>query len=213
MALRSVGGRYWQVHRGPDLSHPAHRLTTAVDDDLIRRNPCRIKNAGQETAEERPISTLDQVFAIAEKIQPRYLPMVLLAALAQLRFGELIALRSSSINLDVMELRVDRATTELEAGGQHDGDPKSRAGKRPISLPHSLRTDIRCTLSAARRPAQMGGCSSDHKAGSHDGGTSTGSGRRRSKLRRFRPKWISISTTCDLQEARGPPGPGRRSRS
>jgi hypothetical protein len=29
-------------------------LNTAVDDGLIRRNPCRIKGAGQEKSAERP---------------------------------------------------------------------------------------------------------------------------------------------------------------
>jgi hypothetical protein len=36
-------------------------FATAVDDDLIRRNPCRIQGAGQDKADERPTATLDQV--------------------------------------------------------------------------------------------------------------------------------------------------------
>ncbi|MEV0727723.1 site-specific integrase [Polymorphospora sp. NPDC050346] len=117
-------------------------FATAVDDDLIRRNPCRIKGAGQDKAEERPTATLDQVFAIAEAIQPRYRLLVLLAAFAQLRFGELVALRRRNIDLDRMELRVRRATAEMEDGTQIDDDPKSEAGKRPISLPRGLHGDI-----------------------------------------------------------------------
>ena len=38
---------------------------------------------GQDKAEERPTATLEQVFAIAEAIQPRYRLFVLLAAFAQ----------------------------------------------------------------------------------------------------------------------------------
>jgi site-specific recombinase XerD len=68
-------------------------FTTAVDDDLVRRNPCRIKGAGFEHTDERPTATLDQVLAIAQAIQPRYRLLVLLATFAQLRFGELVALR------------------------------------------------------------------------------------------------------------------------
>ena len=114
-------------------------FATAVDDDLIRRNPCRIKRARQDKAEERPTATLDQVFAIAEAIQPRYRLLVLLATFGQLRFGELVALRKHSIDLDSMELYVRRATAEMEDGTQVDDDPKSEAGKRPISLPDALR--------------------------------------------------------------------------
>ena len=33
-------------------------LNTAVDDGLIRRNPCRIKGAGQEKSPERPVLTV-----------------------------------------------------------------------------------------------------------------------------------------------------------
>ena len=42
-------------------------LQTAVDDELIRRNPCRIKGAGNERSPERPTVTIEQVYAIAER--------------------------------------------------------------------------------------------------------------------------------------------------
>jgi len=117
-------------------------FSTALDDDLIRRNPCRIRGAGQSEADERPTATLAQVFAIADEIQPRYRLLVLLATFAQLRFGELMALRRSSIDLGAMELRVRKATVELEDGTQVDDDPKSKAGKRSVSLPTALKIDI-----------------------------------------------------------------------
>jgi integrase len=131
-------------------------FATAVDDDLIRRNPCRIKGASQDKADERPTATLDQVFGIAEAIRPRYRLMVLLAAFAQLRFGELIALRRNSIDLAKMELRVRRATAEMEDGTQVDDDPKSEAGKRPISLPTGLRDDIAIHLDRYAQPGPSG---------------------------------------------------------
>src|SRR6266536_953483 len=48
-------------------------LNTAVDDELIRRNPCRIKGAGIERAPERPTATVAQVFDLAGLV-PRPLP-------------------------------------------------------------------------------------------------------------------------------------------
>lgn len=123
--------------------HRLGRLATAVDDDLIRRNPCRIKGAGHDRADERPTAALDQVFAIAEALQPRYRLLVLLAAFAQLRFGELIALRRRDINLDTMELRVARATAEMQDGTHIGDDPKSEAGKRPINGRTPLRRPAR----------------------------------------------------------------------
>lgn len=40
-------------------------LNTAVDDELIVRNPCRIKGAGAVRHAERPIATVQQVTALA----------------------------------------------------------------------------------------------------------------------------------------------------
>ena len=131
-------------------------FTTAVDDDLVRRNPCRIKGAGSMHTDERPTATLEQVFAIAQAIQPRYRLLVLLATFAQLRFGELVALRRASIDLDTMELRVRKATAEMADGSLVDDDPKSRAGIRPISLPAALRPDIEWQLKYVAQPGPIG---------------------------------------------------------
>lgn len=132
-------------------------FATAVDDDeLIRRNPCRIKGASQDKADERPIATLDQVFAIAAAIQPRYRLLVLLATFAQLRFGELVGLRRHDIDLASMELRVRTATAELQDGSQIDDEPKSRAGKRPVSLPRGLKPDIELHLARYAEPDPTG---------------------------------------------------------
>lgn len=47
-------------------------LETAVDDDLISRNPCRIKGAGKESAAERRIAPVAQVDALADAIGIRW---------------------------------------------------------------------------------------------------------------------------------------------
>ena len=38
---------------------------TAADDELVRRNPCRIDGAGDEDSPERDVISLPDVFAIA----------------------------------------------------------------------------------------------------------------------------------------------------
>jgi integrase len=137
-------------------------FATAVDDELIRRNPCRIKKAGTEKANERPTATLHQVFAIAEAIQPRYRLLVLLAAFAQLRFGELVALRRVNVVLpplstaDPPMLKITRATGEMEDGTQYDDDPKSEAGKRSVNLPRALRVEIEQHMAAYAQPGPDG---------------------------------------------------------
>jgi integrase len=131
-------------------------LATAADDGLIRRNPCRVKGGGQHKSEERPTASIAQVLAIADAIDPRYRLFVLLATFAQLRFGELVALRRNSIDLGAMELRVRRATAELTDGTQLDDDPKSEAGRRPISLPLELRPDVERHLAEFAEPGPTG---------------------------------------------------------
>jgi integrase len=47
-------------------------LTTAVEEDnLLPHNPCRIRGAGDEQAEERPVLTVAQVFELAEVVGRR----------------------------------------------------------------------------------------------------------------------------------------------
>jgi hypothetical protein len=60
---------------------------------LIRRNPCRIKDAGKESAGERPLATVEQVDALADAMGPRWRLMVYLAAYASLRPEEQAELR------------------------------------------------------------------------------------------------------------------------
>ncbi len=47
-------------------------LMTAVDEDkILPQNPCRIRGAGDENTEERPVLTVPQVFALAERVGRR----------------------------------------------------------------------------------------------------------------------------------------------
>lgn len=74
-------------------------LNTAVEDGLIRRNPCRIKGAGDDKTSERQVLDIDRVYAIVEAFGGRYRAPVLLATFTSLRFGELAALRRRDVDL------------------------------------------------------------------------------------------------------------------
>jgi integrase len=63
-------------------------LNTAVDDGLIRRNPCRIKGPSQEKSPERPVLSMSDIGALADAIDQRYHALVLLAIFGSLRWGE-----------------------------------------------------------------------------------------------------------------------------
>ena len=83
-------------------------MNTAVDDGLIKRNPCRIKGAGSEDSPERPVLSVAQVYALADAVGLRYRALILLAAFSSLRWGELAALRPEDIDLDACTVRVTR---------------------------------------------------------------------------------------------------------
>ncbi|MFC8594671.1 tyrosine-type recombinase/integrase [Streptomyces atroolivaceus] len=118
-------------------------LETAVEDELIRRNPCRIRGAGKETAAERPVATIDQVDALADALGPRWRLMVYLGAYGPLRPEEQAELRRKDIDLDNLTVRVRQAAPELTTGRRAEGPTKSEAGKRLVVLPAFLRADLR----------------------------------------------------------------------
>ncbi|WP_369145115.1 tyrosine-type recombinase/integrase [Streptomyces sp. R44] len=151
-AISPAKVRTWRAERrnatGATTTAKSYRLLkaimqTAVEDDLIRRNPCSIRGAGREDADERPVATVGQVFALAEAIGIRWRLMVLLGAFASMRPEELAELRRGDIDLDTGSVRVRRAAPELNTGRRVIGDPKSRAGKREIMLPGFILLDVR----------------------------------------------------------------------
>ncbi|GAB3108782.1 site-specific integrase [Streptomyces calidiresistens] len=144
--------RTWRAERlgvtGATTVAKAYRLLkavmeTAVDDELIRRNPCRIRGAGSERARERPTATVDQVDALANAVGPRWRLMVYLGAYGPLRPEEQAALRRRDVTLEPLTVRVTTAAPELTTGRRVEGDTKSRAGARVIHLPAFLHIEIK----------------------------------------------------------------------
>ncbi|MFJ6464718.1 tyrosine-type recombinase/integrase [Streptomyces sp. NPDC091387] len=117
-------------------------METAVDDELIRRNPCRIRGAGKESSAERQIATVAQVDALADALGPRWRLMVYLGAYGPMRPEEQAELRRKDVDLDEMTIRVRMAAPELTTGRRAPGDTKSDAGKWVVVLPAFLRTDL-----------------------------------------------------------------------
>jgi integrase len=108
---------------------------TAVSDEMILRNPCRLKGASSEHAPERPVATVAQVGQLYEAIDDRFKAMVLLAAWCSLRLGETLALTRRDIDLTAGTVRVDKAESQLEHGKRIIGPPKTKAGVRTVAIP------------------------------------------------------------------------------
>ena len=138
-------------------------LGTAVEDELIVKNPCVLKTAGVEHSPERPTVTIEQVYWLADQIEPSLRALVLLAAFCGLRLGELLALTRARVDLLHGTVTVREQLQELASGKQIVGPPKSAAGVRTVAIPEAIVADLEAHLARwARRGA--GGhlfCNSD----------------------------------------------------
>lgn len=158
--------RRWRADKlasgtGPTTVAKAYALLraimgTAVADQMIRRNPCTIKGASTVHTPERPTATVQEVYDLADAIQPRYRALVLLAGFLGLRWGELIGLHRRDIDLDRGALRVRRAVAELNNGQREIKAPKSAAGKRTVAIPGAILADVRAHLERYAEPGADG---------------------------------------------------------
>jgi len=140
-------------------------LTTAVEDGLIPANPCTIKGAGIEPADERPIPTVAQARQLAAAIHPRMRCVVLLAAFVGLRKGELLGLRRGDIDLGGNEITVAQQR-QLDRNGTHlVGPPKTDAGRRTLAIPAALVDDLRDHLDSYAQPGVDSYVFTGHKGG------------------------------------------------
>jgi integrase len=131
-------------------------FNTAVDDSLIRRNPCRIKGAGQEKSPERPVLTVREVFALADAFDRRYRLLILLAVFGSLRWGELAALRTHHIDLTSHAIRIEASIVELIDGSLVTKSPKSPASRLTVSIPAFLLEDVETHLDRFTGPGDGG---------------------------------------------------------
>ncbi|MDN3268190.1 tyrosine-type recombinase/integrase [Streptomyces sp. MA15] len=158
--------REWRAERlritgAKTITAKAYRLLraimeTAVDDELIPRNPCRIKGAGKEKAAERRIATVAQVDALANAVGMRWRLMVYLGAYGPMRPEELAGLRRRDVDVDKLRVRIRLAEPERMNGRRVQGDTKSEAGTRTVILPAFLRRELRWHLESYAEPGPDG---------------------------------------------------------
>ena len=117
-------------------------FTTAVEDEIVMRNPCLVRGASSGLSPERPIATIAEVNALVEEMEPPYRAMVILAAWCGLRLGELLALTRRRIDVHRGTVEVVGSTYERFDGTIEIGPPKTAAGRRRIAIPPHVLPDI-----------------------------------------------------------------------
>jgi len=133
-----------QVRDGSSTVARSYRLLrsifgTAVDDEVITRNPCKIKGAGNAKASERSTFSLPEVQELTQAMPDRYKALVQLLVWSGIRKGEAAALRRRDLQLtgNAPTLTVRERVYKVEGVYVFD-TPKSEAGKRTIALPPHL---------------------------------------------------------------------------
>lgn len=140
-SVRSWYGGIASAH--PTTAAKAYRLlraimNSALADDIIIRNPCRVKAAGQEKAMERPVATVAEVQALADAMPDHLRITVLLAAWCQLRRAELLGLRRKDLDLLRATVSIRITRTKMMDGQMVVKAPKSDAGLRTIVIPDNI---------------------------------------------------------------------------
>jgi integrase len=145
-----------QWHNGLGAQHPTRNAhcyallhaicATAVQDEVLDANPCRIR-AAMQTKRRRDVDILTpaQVDKLAAKMPARLRASVVLAAWCGLRWGETSELRRNDVSDDCGVLRIRRAVT-YRSGRFYVGEPKTAAGIRDVSVPPHVRPMLKAHL-------------------------------------------------------------------
>ena len=132
------------VRDGSSTAARAYRLlhsvyATALEDDLVSSNPCRIKGASAPRAAERPVLSIPEVLDLATEVPDRYEALVHLLVWSGLRIGEAAALQRRDLDLTPGSASLSVRERVYPVKGVHNLDtPKSRAGVRTIAIPRLL---------------------------------------------------------------------------
>jgi integrase len=117
-------------------------MATAVEDEIIGANPCRIRGASKvKRAREIRPATLDELAVITEAMPARLQLLVPLTAWCALRFGEVTELRRKDIDLKRGVLHIRRGVVYNDGAFIVD-TPKTVAGKRTVAIPPHLHAMI-----------------------------------------------------------------------
>ncbi len=114
-------------------------MREAVEDRLIIESPCRRVGLPRVENSERRFLTAEQVEALAEAMDDRYLPLVYVGAYLGLRWGELGGLRHDHLNLLRRQIKVVGSLERVEGGRyRYVEETKTTSGRRMIPLPAFL---------------------------------------------------------------------------
>jgi integrase len=143
----------------------AHRvlgkaLHDAAKNEIVTRNVCQLTVAPRVA--EKGMVIVRDVTTFVAKLSGRLRAPAMIAIFTGMRLGEILALRWARVDLDRKVVQVREAIEHTKAHGLRFKSPKSKAGRRDITLPdvlvEALRTfrreqlEIRMKLGTGRLP-------------------------------------------------------------
>lgn len=120
-------------------------MADALDRELIRKNPCRgVKLPRLDDEDDEEILFLDKAefAALYREVPEFWRPLVLTLVGTGARWGEATAWKRIDLSLEKATIRVSRAWKRIE-GGWELGGPKTKKGRRTITLPPELVDTLR----------------------------------------------------------------------
>jgi integrase len=139
----------------PRTKHHVHRLLhtmleRAVRLAVVQRNVASLVDAPNVPDKEIEILSQAEISRVLEVLKGGswLYPIVMVALGTGMRRGELLALRWKHVDLDGAQLRVEQSLEETKLGGLVFKAPKTKRGRRTITLPASTVTVLREHLKA-----------------------------------------------------------------
>jgi integrase len=117
----------------------AHRLlgkalSDAERDGLVVKNVCKVQKVPK--VDDSEMAIVRDVPGLVEKLRGSrlYVPAIL-ALFTGMRLGEILALREERVKLEIGKIEVRESLEETKAHGVRFKSPKTKAGRREITLP------------------------------------------------------------------------------
>nr|WP_019876267.1 tyrosine-type recombinase/integrase [Sporichthya polymorpha] len=138
-------------------------LATAVTDEVIPANPCKVKGASQyRRAKEPSTATLAEIEALREAMPAHYRAAIDLGVWASLRIGEVIGLQRADVDLSDLAdpdpwvvIHVRRSVGRTRSGREVKL-PKSEAGIRSVPVDPDILPTLREHLESYSAPGRKG---------------------------------------------------------
>src|SRR4051812_41645268 len=139
--VRSGGQGTRPRHRGQSGPGVQQSRAGALEDRVIAHNPLEKLPVPKVQGDEMRFLSVEELWRLADTVDPRYRGIVLLGGYGGPRIGEMLAFRGAAVAPAPHRVNVTATLTDL-AGTISFGPPKTKAAIRAVTLPHFVMTEL-----------------------------------------------------------------------